>query len=98
MFGVNWSDPQTLWLNVVNFGLGAVTLICFIALGYGLMQDVRARARRRATERSFNGRDIVASLGGHAFHMPELGMTMADGGEPVEEKPAKGKKRSPKGK
>ena len=26
MFGVNWSDPQTLWLNITNLALGVVTL------------------------------------------------------------------------
>ena len=88
MFGVNWSDPQTLWLNVVNLGLGVVTVICFGVLGYGLLQDVRARARKRAEERSFDGAQAAVGLGSHAFHMPELGLTMADGGEPVEDNPS----------
>ena len=29
--------------------------------------------------------DLVASFhDGHAFHLPELGVTMADGGEPLD--------------
>lgn len=28
MFGVNWADPQTLVLNLVNLGLGVLVLVC----------------------------------------------------------------------
>lgn len=90
MFGVNWNDPQTLWLNVINLSLGIVTLVCFIVIGYGLFQDVRERSRKRAGARALNRETgaLVSGLGDHAFDMPGLGMTLADGGEPLE-KPAK---------
>ena len=35
MFGVNWSDSQTLWLNIINLSLGLVTLVCVAAIGFG---------------------------------------------------------------
>ena len=89
MFGVNWSDSQTLWLNIVNLSLGLVTLVCCAAIGYGLFQDVRERARKRSTARSLDREvgALVRDFDGHAFNLPGLGLTMADGGEP-EEKPA----------
>ena len=85
MFGVNWSDPQTLWLNVVNLGLGLVTLVCIAAIGYGMLQDLRERAKKRAAARISNREvaDLVSGFGDHAFDMPGLGLTMADGGEPL---------------
>lgn len=86
MFGVNWNDPQTLWLNFTNLGLGLVTLACFGVLAYGLFLEVAARIRKPATSL-----DTAALSPTHAFHTPELGFTMADGGEPEVEpaKPAK---------
>lgn len=34
MFGVNWRDPQTLWLNITNLALGVVILApIFIVAG-----------------------------------------------------------------
>jgi hypothetical protein len=98
MFGVNWSDSQTLWLNLINLSLGLVTLIAFAAIGYGLWQDVRAKARKRAEANAMNRavRDLVGGFDGHAFDLPGLGLTMADGGEP--EAPKAQAKRVPKAK
>lgn len=97
MFGINWNDPQTLWLNIINLSLGIVTLVCFIAIGYGMFQDVRERARKRAGSRvlSHEAEALVGGLGDHAFDMPGLGLTLADGGEPLQ-KPAKPAAKTPR--
>jgi hypothetical protein len=95
MFGVNWSDSQTLWLNIINLSLGIVTLVCIAAIGYGVIQDVRARARKRAAARTMDSAAPVSSFGDHAFDMPGLGFTMADGGESLK-KPAQSPKTLPK--
>jgi len=97
MFGLNWSDPQTLWLNIINLSLGLVTVVCIAASGYGVLQDVRERARKRASDRAIEraAMNVVSGLGGHAFDMPGLGLTMADGGEPVD-KSAKAPKSTAK--
>ncbi|MGO9239732.1 MAG: hypothetical protein ACLPXM_02780 [Terriglobales bacterium] len=86
MFGVNWSDPQTLWLNVINLSLGIVTVVCIVALGYGVLQDVRARVRKKASQRSLEAAmsGLMRGFDGHSFDLPGLGLTMADGGEPVD--------------
>ena len=98
MFGVNWSDPQTLWLNVVNLGLGLVTLVCIAAIAYGVLQDLRERAKKRAAARISNREvaDLVSGFGDHAFDMPGLGLTMADGGEPLKGSVAPPAKTLPK--
>jgi hypothetical protein len=97
MFGVNWGDPQTLWLNIINLSLGLVTLVCCAAIGYGVLQDLRERSRKRASARAMD-REVGALVTGfdaHSFDMPGLGLTMADGGEPIE-KPAPALKASAK--
>jgi len=84
MFGLNWNDPQTLWLNVVNVSLGIVSLACIAAITYAALQDVREKARRRAAEHDAE-REVtrmMTGFDGHAFDVPGLGVTMADGGEP----------------
>ena len=75
----NFNDPNTFWLNVTNIVLGLVTLICCVAVGRGVYQDVRARLRKRVSGR----------VDDHVFVIPELGITMADGGERLDKNVSK---------
>jgi hypothetical protein len=94
MFGVNWSDPQTMWLNLTNLALGVVTLACVLVVGYSVLLEVRERARRRAAAAGLDHemRELMGAFDDHAMHLPELGLTMADGGEKLE--PEKSKRRA----
>jgi len=83
------NDPSTYWLTFTNAALGVVVLVCCIAVGIGIFQELAARRKKaRAAaglDREMN--ELVASFGdGHAFNVPSLGVTMADGGEPLEKK------------
>jgi hypothetical protein len=69
------ADPETFWLNVTNLALGLVTLAALLALGYAIGREVIERVRARAT--------VPATEDAHSFLHPELGLTMADGGEPL---------------
>lgn len=73
MFGLDWNDPQTLWLNLTNVGLGIVTLVCVVAVAYNVVNELWIR------------RHVTQTHDSHAMHVPELGWTMADGGEPLEQ-------------
>jgi len=76
--------PDTFWLNFTNIALGLVTLACLIAIAGGVARELLLRWQRRA----------VASADDHAFATPGLGVTMADGGERIDErKPAPPKAR-----
>ena len=76
--------PDTFWLNFTNIALGLVTLACVIAIAGGVARELLLRWQRRA----------VASADDHAFATPGLGVTMADGGERIDErKPAPPKAR-----
>lgn len=71
------NDPETLWLNVTNIALGAVTLICLLAFGRVAFKEiaelVRARSRTRVAKSA------------HELVLGDLGVTMADGGEEIDE-------------
>jgi hypothetical protein len=74
-------------LTITNIGLGVVVLICAIAVGIGILQEVAAKRRKRLemTRLDKEVADLVASYGdGHAFDVPGLGLTMADGGEKLD--------------
>lgn len=86
MFDWITSDPDTMWLNITNVVLGLSVIAC-VAVGItGFARDVIAQARERARTRQTFVYDP------HSMMIPELGLTMADGGEPVSEKDQKPKK------
>ena len=82
------NDPSTYWLSVMNIVLGLVVLICCGALVVGVLQEIAARRRKRAELAALDREvsNLVASYDSHALHVPELGLTMADGGDPVDRK------------
>ena len=90
MFGLDWSDPQTLWLNITNLALGLVTLAAIAVIGFAVARELVLR-RRKAAEFNSLDAELNTMLGGasaHVLHVPELGLTMADGGQPLTQPPA----------
>lgn len=71
------SDPATRWLNITNIGLGVLVLVCWTLLVVGVARELVKRRKRR----------LAPVLNLQEFQ-PELGVTMADGGQPVEPAPA----------
>lgn len=82
MFGIDWNDPQTWWLNITNLGLGLLTVAAFAAIAYTVILDVLAKRRAAAADRHEALNTVPLGQERHVFHSPELGLTMADGGEP----------------
>lgn len=77
MFDWTTSDPDTMWLTVTNVALGLCVLICVGVFAMGVARDMLAKARARVSQRE------VFLYDAHAMMMPDLGLTMADGGEPI---------------
>ena len=82
------NDPSTYWLTITNIALGLVTLICCVAVGIGVAQELAAKRKKKTALSRLDGEvaDLVTSYDGHAFHLPTLGVTMADGGEELGKK------------
>jgi len=82
-------DPSTYWLNITNAALGVVVLICCVAVAFGVVQELAARRKKRASASDLDNEmaSLIAGIqDGHAFHIPGLGVTMADGGEELRKK------------
>lgn len=77
-------EPSAYWLNIMNAVLGLVVLICCAAVGVGVFQELAARRKKRAALSALDRE--VADFDIHAVNVPSLGLTMADGGEPIEKK------------
>jgi hypothetical protein len=86
------NDPSTLWLTITNAALGVVVLICCVAVAIGVVQEFAAK-RKKVTAMSKIDREVSVLVNsfqdGHAFHLPALGLTMADGGEQLPKKEEK---------
>jgi hypothetical protein len=68
-------ESETFWLDLTNIGLGVVTLVCLVAIGLGVVQELLPRLPRH-----------TAREDDHALLTPELGWTMADGGRQLRAK------------
>ena len=75
---LDFTDPETFWLNVTNLALGVVTLICCVVVGFGVVVELVERVKVRVKSPAILGDD-------HAFILPNLGVTMADGGKREDE-------------
>jgi hypothetical protein len=93
MAGEDW----TMWLNITNFALGIVTLIALAVVFFAVGWDLLVRKVGKAREVNLNNidADLKALLqgGSHSFSVPELGLTMADGGERIEASKDKSSKK-----
>jgi hypothetical protein len=78
------TDSEILWLNVMNGTLGVVVLICcLVILGAIVYQFTSVRRERERNIRNAD-RELRDLVGTHTFDAPGLGLTMADGGEPID--------------
>lgn len=68
-------ESGTLWLNVMNWALGALTAACIAAV---IVAALRTPHAKRHAASALGAGDIV-------------GLTMADGGKPLEPPPAASK-------
>ncbi len=91
------AGPDVFWLNAANIILGVVVAVCVAVLAIGVLREFQLRARKRAELSASMDRDLKVMLDTHAFEMPELGLTMADGGERLDkpsDTPDKKKKKT----
>jgi hypothetical protein len=83
---------EAYWLTATNLALGVVVLICAFVVAAAVVREVTARMHKRAklsAELDRDMRDLVREFDDHAFLNPQLGITMADGGEKIDPKDPK---------
>ena len=80
------NDPSTYWLTLTNIALGVVVLICCVAVAIGVVQEIAAVRKKNAAASAIDRELAGLYAGGHAFNLPNLGVTMADGGEELRKK------------
>ena len=76
------TDTEILWLNLTNAGLGLATLAGIGVLAWTVVRELAERAKSRVS---------VHALDPHSAFIPELGLTMADGGEKIDQDGEKAK-------
>jgi hypothetical protein len=83
MFGIDWNNPQTLWLNLTNLALGVVTLLAvLVVVGAVGWEFVLRRRRMRAMSGVDTEKHSMLHAGSpYSLPVPGLGLTMADGGD-----------------
>lgn len=77
---------DSYWLNATNLALGVVVAICAVVVALAVTRELAERMCRRvrlSAELDRDMRELVAEFDDHSFNHPELGTTMADGGERV---------------
>ena len=63
-------------------------VVCCAAVAVGVAQELAAKRKRAVwmTKLDREVADLVSAYGSHAFQVPGLGVTMADGGEELGKK------------
>jgi len=82
MVGEHWE----FWLNVTNIALGVATILAVVLVLGAAAQDLWSRWVHKAQNIDPIDEELRAMLHAesHSLSVPELGLTMADGGERVE--------------
>ena len=85
------------WLNVTNIALGVIVVLSVLLVAYGIVWELVIRRKKQAGLQDVNSemQEMLQNEFSHSLAVPELGLTMADGGEHVKEKdktPAENKK------
>lgn len=79
------NEDWVFWLNLTNIALGVVVLLAVLVVAYGLVWEFMIR-RKKPHGLANIDEEMKAMLQNdfaHRLPVPELGLTMADGGEPA---------------
>lgn len=86
-----FENDETLWLNVTNLALGVVTLAAVAVVIIAVAREwVTHRKHARANDTLDDEmRALFHTASPHSLSVPDLGLTMADGGMPLTKSPEK---------
>ena len=78
------SETWVFWLNITNLVLGIVVVLAALAVGYGLVWEFVLRHKKAhgaAANVDVEFQKMLQDEFAHSMPHPELGFTMADGGD-----------------
>jgi hypothetical protein len=86
-------DDWVFWLNLTNIVLGAVVVVAVLIVAYAVVWELLSR-HKKSLEMTKQDEELAALLQ-YGRSVPGLGLTMADGGDPIKPLPdqAEEKKR-----
>jgi len=91
------NEDWVTWLAIANVAMIAAVLIVGVILAYAIVSELLSKRRRLhgAANDDEELRVILHEGFAHSLPVPELGMTMADGGERTKPSPEKATEKKP---
>jgi hypothetical protein len=78
-------NDWVFWLSVTNIALGAIVLLGVLLVAYALVWELVSRSKKARNVANHDKElDVMLQYG---RSVPGLGVTMADGGEPIKPLP-----------
>jgi hypothetical protein len=90
------NETWVYWLNITNLVLGIVVILAALVVGYGLLWEFVLRhkkAHRAAANIDVEFQKLLQEEFSHSLPVPELGFTMADGGDMLKPPPQKAEEK-----
>jgi hypothetical protein len=81
MNGPDW----TYWLQMMNFAMVAVVVLAGITVIIPAFWELQKRLRHAGEVQSDDELSVILRADSHHIAVPELGLTMADGGEELKD-------------
>ena len=92
MVGKNWE----FWLNTMNLALGVTTLLAVLVVCAAVGRELLARWAHKTRAKDVPDGWSALYAESHILSVPELGLTMADGGETVDASETKAPEAKPR--
>jgi hypothetical protein len=88
------NDNWVTWLNITNIALGVVVVLAVLVVAYAVIWELVSRNKKPQIAAGLD--EELATMLQYGRSVPGLGVTMADGGDPIKPMPKQsaGKKRS----
>ena len=92
------NEDWVIWLAITNLALIAVVLLVALVVAYAVVSELMKRRKKRRGADNLDDEltTMLQDEFAHGLPVPELGMTMADGGERVTPLPKKPLEKKPR--
>lgn len=74
-------DDWVFWLNITNIALGVIVVMAVLMVAFAVVSELVSRRRKSLTVANHDAE--LAAMLQYGRSVPGLGVTMADGGDPL---------------